>query len=58
LFDERDGEKMKNLDFGLTLTILGMGGTLIILFLISLVVEGLNKFLILGDRKREARKNS
>ena len=49
---------MKNLDFGLTLTILGMGGTLIILFLISLVVEGLNKFLILGDRKREARKNS
>ena len=47
---------MENLDFGLTLTILGMGGTLIILFLISLVVEGLNKYLIHGERKREARK--
>jgi Na+-transporting methylmalonyl-CoA/oxaloacetate decarboxylase gamma subunit len=49
---------MENLDFGLTLTILGMGGTLIILFLISLVVEGLNKYLIHNDRKREARKES
>lgn len=49
---------MENLDFGLTLTLLGMGGTLIILFLISLVVEGLNKYLIRGDRKREARKES
>ncbi len=47
---------MENLDFGLTLTILGMGGTLIILFLISLVVEGLNKYLIHNERKREARK--
>lgn len=47
---------MENMDFGLTMTVLGMGGTLIILFLISLVVEGLNKYLIHGDRKREARK--
>ena len=45
-------------DFGVTLTILGMGGTLIILFLISLVVDGVNKYLIHGDRKREARKES
>lgn len=49
---------MENLDFGITLTILGMGGTLIILFLISLVVQGLNKYLIHSDRKREARKES
>ena len=45
-------------DFGVTLTILGMGGTLIILFLISLVVDGVNKYLIHGDRRREARKES
>ncbi len=49
---------MENLDFGLTLTILGMGGTLVILFLISLVVEGLNRYLIHEERKREARKKS
>lgn len=49
---------MQNMDFGLTLTVLGMGGTLIILFLISLIVSGLNKYLILGDRKRETRKTS
>ncbi len=49
---------MGNLDFGLTLTVLGMGGTLFILFLISLVVDGFNKFLIHGDRKREVRRES
>ncbi len=49
---------MENLDFGLTLTILGMGGTLVILFLISLVVEGLNKYLIHDERKREERKKT
>jgi Na+-transporting methylmalonyl-CoA/oxaloacetate decarboxylase gamma subunit len=49
---------MGNLDFGLTLTVLGMGGTMIILFLISLVVDGFNKYLIHGDRKREGRKES
>ena len=42
------------MDFGLTLTVLGMGGTLIILFLISLVVDGLNKFLLRAIRRREA----
>ncbi len=52
------GKEMGNWDFGLTLTVLGMGGTLIILFLISLVVDGFNKYLIHGERKREARKES
>jgi hypothetical protein len=36
---------MSNWDFGLTLTAFGMGGTLVILFLISLVVDLLNKCL-------------
>jgi len=36
---------LTNMEFGLTLTVIGMGGTLLILFLISLVVDVLNKFL-------------
>ena len=36
---------MSNWDFGLMLTVFGMGGTLVILFLISLVVDLLNKCL-------------
>jgi Na+-transporting methylmalonyl-CoA/oxaloacetate decarboxylase gamma subunit len=36
---------MENLQFGLTLTVVGMGGTLIILYLISLVVKALNKII-------------
>jgi hypothetical protein len=36
---------MSNLEFGLSLTVFGMGGTLVILFLISLVVDLLNKCL-------------
>ena len=49
---------MEHMDFGLTLTVLGMGGTLIILFLISLVVDALNKYFVRADRKREAGKQS
>jgi hypothetical protein len=44
---------MSNLEFGLTLTVFGMGGTLVILFLISLVVDVLNKCL---PQKEEAKK--
>ena len=36
---------MKNLEFGITMTVLGMGGTLIILYLISLVAKALNKII-------------
>jgi hypothetical protein len=36
---------MSNLEFGLTLTLFGMGGTMVILLLISLVVDLLNKCL-------------
>ena len=36
---------MENLEFGLTMTVVGMGGTLIILYLISLVVNVLNKII-------------
>jgi Na+-transporting methylmalonyl-CoA/oxaloacetate decarboxylase gamma subunit len=42
-----------NLEFGLSLTVVGMGGTLMILFLISLVVNALNKFLPHRERKKE-----
>jgi hypothetical protein len=37
--------KMSNLEFGLTLTVFGMGGTLVILYLLSLVIDVLNKCL-------------
>ncbi len=36
---------MEDLEFGLTMTVVGMGGTLIILYLISLVVNVLNKII-------------
>jgi hypothetical protein len=43
--DSQSEVKMENLQFGLTLTVVGMGGTLIILYLISLVVKALNKII-------------
>jgi Na+-transporting methylmalonyl-CoA/oxaloacetate decarboxylase gamma subunit len=46
---------MKNLEFGLTMTVLGMGGTMIILFLIGLLVDGLNKILLRSEKKEEGR---
>jgi Na+-transporting methylmalonyl-CoA/oxaloacetate decarboxylase gamma subunit len=49
---------MGNWEFGLTLTVVGMGGTLLILFLITLIVEGLNKILLRGEKKKEARGES
>jgi len=45
---------MSNLEFGLSLTVFGMGGTLVILFLISLVVDVLNKCL---PYREEAKKS-
>ncbi len=45
---------MTNLEFGVTLTVIGMGSTLFILFLISLVVDLLNKVIKpLGHKKGE-----
>jgi Na+-transporting methylmalonyl-CoA/oxaloacetate decarboxylase gamma subunit len=41
-----------NLEFGLTLTVVGMGGTLVILFLISLVVDVLNRCLPYREVKK------
>jgi Na+-transporting methylmalonyl-CoA/oxaloacetate decarboxylase gamma subunit len=46
---------MQNLEFGLTLTVLGMGGTMLILYLIGLAVEGLKKVLVQREKKEEAR---
>ena len=49
---------MSNWEFGLTLTVFGMGGTLVILFLISLVMDlsETNAFLSGKRRKSEWRK--
>ncbi len=44
---------MTNLEYGLTLTVIGMGGTLAILFLISLVVDILNKCLPYREGKQD-----
>jgi|GEM_PF-1281099 len=46
---------MPNLEFGFVMTVMGMGGTLIILFLIGLVVDVLNKILLRHARKGEER---
>ena len=46
---------MQNLEFGLTLTVLGMGGTLVILFLIGLVVDRMNRLLIRRPKKEEGK---
>ena len=44
---------MTTFEFGLTLTVIGMGGTLAILFLISLVVDVFNKYLPHREGKKE-----
>ncbi len=44
---------MSNFEFGLSLTVFGMGGTLVILLLISLVVDVLNKCLPFRDEARK-----
>lgn len=36
---------MTNWEFGMTMTVVGMGGTLTILFLITLIIDVLNKCL-------------
>ena len=46
-------KNLTDLEFGLTLTVIGMGGTLVILFLISLVVDVLNKCLPHPESKKE-----
>ncbi len=46
---------MQNLEFGLTMTVWGMGGTLFILFLIGLLVNMLNKILLRAEKKEEVR---
>jgi Na+-transporting methylmalonyl-CoA/oxaloacetate decarboxylase gamma subunit len=46
---------MPNLEFGFIMTVMGMGGTLIILFLIGLVVDALNKILLRHAKNGEER---
>jgi acetyl/propionyl-CoA carboxylase alpha subunit len=49
----KEVKNLTTLEFGLTMTVIGMGGTLVILFLISLVVDVLNKFLPHREGKKE-----
>jgi hypothetical protein len=46
---------MQNLEFGLTLTILGMGGTMLILYLIGLLMEGINRVFLQREKSEERR---
>jgi len=46
---------MKDLEFGLTMTVLGMGGTLFILYLIGLAVDGMKKALGRREKREETR---
>lgn len=41
---------MTNLEFGLTLTVVGITGTMFILFLITLAIDALNKFFPPGAK--------
>lgn len=41
---------MTNLEFGVTLTVVGITGTMFILFLITLVIDALNKFFRTGEK--------
>ena len=43
---------MEDLEFGLILTVVGMGGTLIILYLISLVANALNKIIPYREERK------
>ncbi len=47
---------MENLDFGLNIAIVGMGGTMGILFIITLLIDALNKIFTSWPEKREDEK--
>ncbi|MBI4284240.1 MAG: OadG family protein [Chloroflexi bacterium] len=46
---------MSDLDFGLTMTLLGMGGTLLTLYLLVLVIRLLNRFFPFKKEKEESK---
>ncbi len=43
---------MTDLEFGLTLTVVGMGGTMIILYLVSLTISAANRFFPWWERRK------
>ncbi len=51
-FFPKEVDELTNFEFGLTLTVVGMGGTLIILYLISLTVSILNKIFPYWERRK------
>ncbi|MBI2329200.1 MAG: OadG family protein [Chloroflexi bacterium] len=46
---------MKDLTFGLTMTLLGMGGTLLILYILTLVIHLLNRLFPFKEEKEESK---
>ena len=44
---------MTDLEFGMTLTAGGMGGTLIILYVVSLTISAANKFFPFWEKRKE-----
>jgi hypothetical protein len=47
---------LENLDFGLNMAVVGMGGTLGILFIITLLIDALNKIFAPAQEKKEGEK--
>lgn len=47
---------MGNLDFGLNMVIVGMGGTMGILFIITLLIDALNKIFAPHQEMKEGEK--
>ncbi|MGB9699742.1 MAG: OadG-related small transporter subunit [Thermodesulfobacteriota bacterium] len=47
---------MENLDFGLNMAVVGMGGTLGILFILTLLIDALNKIFAAAQKKKEDEK--
>jgi hypothetical protein len=44
--------KLTDLEFGLILTVVGMGGTMIILYLVSLTISAANKFFPYWEKRK------
>lgn len=47
---------MGNLDFGINMAVVGMGGTMAILFIITLLIDALNKIFATPQEKKEGEK--
>jgi Na+-transporting methylmalonyl-CoA/oxaloacetate decarboxylase gamma subunit len=53
---EKDGYFMDNLTKGLVLTVIGMGGTLLSLWLLTLIIQVLKKFFPYSEAEEKSGK--